>query len=243
MSTEVRWRRGTAAQHASFAGAPGEITVVTDTNTLRVHDGATLGGHPVTGEVEDIDINGYTNKATLVAADEFLIADSAASYGLKKTTLTTLRANSVNSSVSVYVASSNLTGVIPYDDTVPQSTEGDEILTVALTPSSTTARLRIEFSAWGVHNTNDQSLIAALFMDSETGARRAALAGGGGAAGVPANFHLLYEFAPGDVLSHTFKIRTGIPTASGGASYRLNGSGGARLFGGISAAVLSVQEV
>lgn len=47
MATEVRWRRGTALQHANFAGALSEITHETTNNELRLHDGATLGGHPV----------------------------------------------------------------------------------------------------------------------------------------------------------------------------------------------------
>lgn len=48
MSTQVQFRRGTAAQHNSFVGAPGEITVDTTNNNLRVHDGVTPGGHPLT---------------------------------------------------------------------------------------------------------------------------------------------------------------------------------------------------
>lgn len=42
---QVQLRRGTTAQHGSFTGAPGEVTVDTDLNVLRVHDGATAGGH------------------------------------------------------------------------------------------------------------------------------------------------------------------------------------------------------
>ncbi|WP_022710441.1 hypothetical protein [Pseudochrobactrum sp. AO18b] len=46
MSTEVRWRRGTAAQHENFAGALSEITHDTTKNNLRIHDGTKLGGFP-----------------------------------------------------------------------------------------------------------------------------------------------------------------------------------------------------
>ena len=45
MSTEVKFRRGSTTQHATFTGAQGEVTVDTDLNTLRIHDGATVGGH------------------------------------------------------------------------------------------------------------------------------------------------------------------------------------------------------
>lgn len=44
MSTQVQYRRGSAAQNSSFTGALGEITVDTTNWTLRVHDGATAGG-------------------------------------------------------------------------------------------------------------------------------------------------------------------------------------------------------
>jgi len=44
MAIQVRFRRGTATQHNSFTGANGEITVDTTNKTLRVHDGATVGG-------------------------------------------------------------------------------------------------------------------------------------------------------------------------------------------------------
>lgn len=47
MAKQLQLRRGTTAQHASFTGAPGEVTVDTDKKALVVHDGATAGGVPV----------------------------------------------------------------------------------------------------------------------------------------------------------------------------------------------------
>jgi hypothetical protein len=41
---QVQLRRGTTAQHGSFTGAQGELTVDTDKNALVLHDGATQGG-------------------------------------------------------------------------------------------------------------------------------------------------------------------------------------------------------
>lgn len=46
MSTRVQRRRGSAAAHATFIGAEGEITIMTDEKRLVVHDGATPGGIP-----------------------------------------------------------------------------------------------------------------------------------------------------------------------------------------------------
>jgi len=42
---QVKLRRGTTAQHGSFTGAEGEVTVDTDKDTVVVHDGSTAGGH------------------------------------------------------------------------------------------------------------------------------------------------------------------------------------------------------
>jgi len=40
----VQLRRGTSAEHSSFTGAAGEITVNTSNSTIHVHDGSTAGG-------------------------------------------------------------------------------------------------------------------------------------------------------------------------------------------------------
>jgi hypothetical protein len=50
MPTSVQFRRGTTAQHGSFTGAVGEITVDTDKDTAVVHDGSTAGGYPLLKE-------------------------------------------------------------------------------------------------------------------------------------------------------------------------------------------------
>lgn len=47
MATQRQFRRGTTAEHASFTGAVGEITVDTDKKVPVVHDGSTAGGVPV----------------------------------------------------------------------------------------------------------------------------------------------------------------------------------------------------
>ena len=45
MAVTVLFRRGTTAQNNSFTGSVGELSVNTTTNTIRVHDGSTAGGH------------------------------------------------------------------------------------------------------------------------------------------------------------------------------------------------------
>jgi hypothetical protein len=47
MAKQVRFRRGTTAQHATFTGADGEVTFDTDKKCIVTHDGITAGGKPV----------------------------------------------------------------------------------------------------------------------------------------------------------------------------------------------------
>ena len=44
MAKQLQLRKGTAAEHSTFTGADGEVTVDTTNKTLRVHDGTTVGG-------------------------------------------------------------------------------------------------------------------------------------------------------------------------------------------------------
>ena len=47
MATQVQFRRGTTAEHQSFKGADGEVTVDTTLKTVVIHDAITNGGFPV----------------------------------------------------------------------------------------------------------------------------------------------------------------------------------------------------
>lgn len=47
MAKQLKLRRGTTAQHSTFTGAEGEVTVDTTKDTLVVHDGVTPGGKPL----------------------------------------------------------------------------------------------------------------------------------------------------------------------------------------------------
>ena len=61
-------RRGTTAQHASFTGLLGELTVDTDKDVVVVHDGSTAGGFPLSKQRPFFNAQTGTTY-TLVAAD------------------------------------------------------------------------------------------------------------------------------------------------------------------------------
>lgn len=56
MSIQLQLRRGTSSQNDTFVGASGEVTVDTTNNTLRVHDGETVGGAPLVNESRILEI-------------------------------------------------------------------------------------------------------------------------------------------------------------------------------------------
>lgn len=49
MPTVVQFRRGTTTQNNNFLGAAGELSVDTDLEVVRVHDGSTTGGFALVG--------------------------------------------------------------------------------------------------------------------------------------------------------------------------------------------------
>ncbi|MDR1206966.1 MAG: hypothetical protein LBK26_00935 [Rickettsiales bacterium] len=77
MSRQIQIRRGTAAEHASFIGAIGEITMDTDAKTIRVHDGETIGGTPLV-RASDIQEN---NDGASLPAGLMYIAETNVSAG------------------------------------------------------------------------------------------------------------------------------------------------------------------
>lgn len=54
MAKRIQFRRGTTAEHATFVGAPGELTIDTTKKTVVVHDGITPGGFPAS-RLEAVD--------------------------------------------------------------------------------------------------------------------------------------------------------------------------------------------
>lgn len=61
MATQIQFRRGTAAQHASFTGAVGELTVNTTNKSAHIHDGTTSGGF----ELARINLSNVSNSSVL----------------------------------------------------------------------------------------------------------------------------------------------------------------------------------
>lgn len=76
MAKRVQRRRGTTAEHATFTGADGEITVDTTKDTAIIHDGNQAGGYPLARE----DLSNVTNK---VGVQQLNLSDGSAGQVLK----------------------------------------------------------------------------------------------------------------------------------------------------------------
>lgn len=128
---------------------------------------------------------------------------------------------------------------LPNDDTIPQNTEGSEYLTVSITPTKSTNRLRIQ-STLMLSADGARTAVVALFQDSTANALTAT------AHTIPtadylASVPLVYEMAAGTTSATTFKIRVG--RGGGVGSIAINGVSSARRFGGVAACRLSVTEI
>jgi len=139
-------------------------------------------------------------------------------------------------------AYTTVTGNIPYDNSIPQNTEGDEILTCAITMNSASSRARVTAVVPVSSETDDRTLTLALFRDSVANAlavswhRQSADAGG---QNKELPLTIVFEELPGSA-SVTYKLRAGQDTS--GSMY-INGDDNSRLFGGASRATLVVEEI
>jgi len=140
----------------------------------------------------------------------------------------------VNYSTGAYA--STLT-TMPNDDTIPQNTEGVELMTLAITPTSATNKLRIQVKLY-VASGGDMVITSGLFQDAISNALTAT------SLYLAANWQstiiLDHYMTAGSVSEIVFKVRFG---GSSGASLYLNGNNTGRLLGGVANSSITITEV
>ncbi len=131
---------------------------------------------------------------------------------------------------------------IPLDDTIPQQTEGIEVITATITPKSSTNRLLITFTGYcSWSNVLGGSVIGALFQDATADALSTTRIESSESQTPTPSFVLRHEMAAGTTSATTFKIRFG---RTGSANIFVNGSTlGASLFGGTDATIITILEI
>ena len=71
MPTALQLRRGTTSQNNSFTGVVGEVSVDTDKDTLRVHDGSTAGGFEIVSLTATQTLTNKTLTSPIIASAAF----------------------------------------------------------------------------------------------------------------------------------------------------------------------------
>jgi len=132
------------------------------------------------------------------------------------------------------------TGVIPWDDTIPQIGEGNEFMTRAITPTSASNLLRIDVVITLNSGTSVNAMIAALFQDATANALAAMHQLPPSGTTQPCVIKFTHYMTAGTTSSTTFRVRAG---ASSAATTTFNGIGGARYLGGVMASSITITEI
>lgn len=141
----------------------------------------------------------------------------------------------VNSETGAYAS---MTTIMPFDDTIPQNTEGTQVLSLAVTPTSATNKLKITVNLQ-VAASNTNGVGAALFQDSTASAIAAGFSTvSGGNFTTPITF--IHYMDAGTTSSTTFKVRLG---PAGVVTVSLNGLNGSRIFGGVISSSITIEEI
>lgn len=128
---------------------------------------------------------------------------------------------------------------IPYDNTIPQKTEGDEYMSLSITPSSTNNYFYITAVANMGHSAANEIMTEALFINEDSNAISAAW-----------HIHAEATYGAGVILRHvrqvsvvsntTFKIRCGCANVG---TTTINGDSGTGVFGGTLSSNITIYEI
>jgi len=144
----------------------------------------------------------------------------------------------VNSMVTSLVS---CTTVLPSDDSIPTNGEGDEVMTLTITPTNASNKLLIRVvSVTGESTGPSEYHGMALFQDSTVNALKA----------VPINVNasliassniLEHYMTAGTTSATTFKVRIG--PDNGATIYFNGGNSAARIYGGVAGSSITITEI
>jgi len=250
---QVGLQRDTPSLWVSTGLTAGDWVVVFDPSMLLIADGsisaaklaAALDFSANTAFVLPGNaINARTAASSLINADEFIFWDAVAG-DLKKITRQNLRnsmlpAGSIlQTHYSEYKTATTVSDVIPFDDTIPQVTEGFQVFSQAITPSSTSSKILVEWQLWAGRNGTALCFISALFRNSGVDAITTVCSNAPTISQVPGQVCGFFLDSPNTTSATTYTLRVG----PNGNSFELNGSGVGRRFGGNGICTFKVSEI
>ena len=133
------------------------------------------------------------------------------------------------------------TTTIAYDDSIMQNTEGDEYMTLAITPTSSSNKLKIDVVFNWACNSSNKITTVGLFQDSTANALATVpFLNFYGVANVPCSVSFTHFMTAGTTSSTTFKVRAGTDTS---ATTTFNGQNGSRKGGGVLSSSITIMEI
>lgn len=211
------------------------------------NDGDTITGPSLTEHVAEAtfkttSVTAQTLKTPAALTDQLLVVASGSFF---QETIQQIHdlilypGSTVQTAYGEYTANSNLGTVMPRDDTIPQNTEGIEIINLSITPRFATSVILVRFQAFGTLGGSAPGRVsAALFKDSTVNAL-AATTVLVETTNAERPLIIVFQDSPATTSSVAYKIRVG-PDAG---TARLNGTSTGRTFGGAARATLVLQEI
>lgn len=129
--------------------------------------------------------------------------------------------------------------IMPWDNTIPQNTEGKEFMSLSITPKSATNILVIEVLALTSNGNATQVHTAALFQDSTANALAAHAVFTDASTVVPKPLPLQHVMVAGTTSATTFKVRIGPHQLT---TLTFNGNNGANILGAIPKSYIKITE-
>lgn len=127
---------------------------------------------------------------------------------------------------------------IPYDDSIPQKTEGEEEYSVTITPTSATNKLEIVVTGYVEGSSAGAHTCLALFQDAAADALACGFHAQVGSGEINC-ISFTHWMTSGTTSATTFKVNYG---ASAGTA-TINGAGGSRKGGGVLVSSIVVREI
>ena len=129
---------------------------------------------------------------------------------------------------------------IPFDDTIPQITEGAEFMTLTITPKSATNKLKIDVVIHLRESVGGNTVVtAALFRDAISNAL-AASCSQNATTYVEPTISFTHYMTAGTTNPITFRVRAGMNNAG---TITFNGEAGMRRYGGVLASSITITEI
>ena len=131
------------------------------------------------------------------------------------------------------------TTTTPIDNTIPQITEGTKFMTLAITPTSATSKLKIEAVSLHGNIIANAQITKALFVGTTANALASCTCGNDGTVGRNTSSNtLVHTMTAGVTTELTFRIRIG----SSSGTLTFNGHDGDQVYGGVAASSITITE-